>query len=326
MAAYIFSSDPVWSQTTKSGFLQQVFVMYHSTKGYKNARKIVETGFNISQNDPENPDRNLTLGDGLYVTRDIEKSVEYGDICFKLLVYPGKTYQVTDIKDELRTTWHKEHSSAWVPPNFKVHPSGKEETCVKSSAQVRILGVANGHHLLDGDLQSRLRDLFGTADSLDPIENRVLDMMLEDLGIIYCTFVHQGSQLMLESKRNTGELRLAEWNGRDNQLWSRTWDNCLENKASGHVLTVEEGRDNVDLKPVEAIGDSRQKWRLDHRGRMLHKASKLLLGITSNERPELKGYNEGGDRESWSFRCLDETRRLDTYVQFTPWQDLISWD
>ena len=29
-------------------------------------------------------------------------------------------------------------------------------------------------------------------------ENHVLDLMLEELGIVYSTFVHQGSNLMLE--------------------------------------------------------------------------------------------------------------------------------
>jgi len=300
--------------------------MYHSTKDSNSVRDILEKGFNISQNDPNDPQRNLTLGDGLYVSRDIEKTLGYGNICFKLLVYPGKTYQVTDIKDELRTKWHKEHSSAWLPPRNKVHPSGKEETCVKSSAQVRILGIAYGHELLDYDLQRRLRNHFGTADHLDHTDNSILDIMLEEMGIVYSTFVHQGSHLMLESKRNNREVGLGDWTGRDNQLWTKTWDNCLENKRSGLVLTADECSDSVSLSEVEAEGVPSQKWKVDPKGRMLHKASKFFLCLTGEDKVELKSFNQGGDRETWRFRCLDETKKIDTFVHFTPWQDLICWD
>ena len=76
--------------------------------------------------------------------------------------------------------------------------------------------------------------------------------MLEELGIVYSTFVHQGSNLMLEVNRkvkahriknvfalkaaSSSSVQVADWSGFENQLWSRTWDNCLENKATGKVL------------------------------------------------------------------------------------------
>ena len=80
----------------------------------------------------------------------------------------------------LMSALQSEYSSAWVPPTRGMG-SGKEETCVKSSAQVliivflshlkefqvRILGIAYGHELLDPVTQSRVRNLFGTGDSLD---------------------------------------------------------------------------------------------------------------------------------------------------------------
>ena len=30
-------------------------------------------------------------------------------------------------------------------------------------------------------------------------------------------------------------VQAEDWSGFENQLWSRTWDNCLENKATGKV-------------------------------------------------------------------------------------------
>jgi len=316
----IFSRDPVWSQTTRSGFRQQVFIMYHSTRQVENVESILNSGFNITQR-PE-----TLLGNGLYVSRDIEKTLNYGDVCFKLLVYPGKTFQVQDDTPEehrLRL-WQKDHSSAWIPANNKLHPSGREETCVKSSAQVRILGIAYGHELLNFNTQSRIRNLFGTGDKLDRIENRILDLMLEDLGIIYSTFVHQGSLRLMQSM-GRGRVGVDQWNGGDHQLWSRTWDNCLENKATGEVLTVDNNSMRIILQPVDAGGDKNQKWRLDPKGRFFHKLTNRILSCDRGEILVLKTFSEA-DRESWRFRCLDQTKTEDTFVSYTPWQDMVSWD
>jgi len=280
--------------------------MYHSTMKTENVSSILRNGFKISQKGSTwRP--GLLLGDGVYVTRDIEKTIGYGDVCFKLLVYPGKTFIVDDdTPQQERVSWQREHSSAWIPPNNRVHPSGREETCVKSPSQVRILETCLA-------LVIRLID-----------ENRILDMMLEDLGIVYSTLVHQGSMMLLQaSGRNRAEAE--EWNGCDNQLWSRTWDNCLENKATGKVLTAHEGSDEVTLTPVEAAGDKSQKWRLDPKGRFVHKASNRVVSVVGRDEIRLKSWNEG-DRESWRFRCLDETRTHDTFVNYTPWQNMVSWE
>ena len=96
----------------------QVFVMYHATRNIRNVAEVLDQGFKISQNQG----RNLLLGDGLYVSRDIFKTQEYGEVasilirqdlhqnihvqvCFKLLVYPGKAVRVTEMNDPLRTSW-----------------------------------------------------------------------------------------------------------------------------------------------------------------------------------------------------------------------------
>jgi len=297
--------------------------MYHATHP-RNVVDIIENGFNRSQG----AERNLLFGDGLYVSRDIEKTLGYGDVCFKLLVYPGKTLRVESLEDPLRTTWHKKFSSAWLPPNHAVstrHP-GREETCVKSSTQVRILGISYGHELLEPATKARLRDLFGTGDSLDKHENRVLDQMLEDLGIMYSCVVHQGSQSFLEVDGSS--VKVADWNGRDSQLWSRTWDNCLENKKTGQVLSSPDGH-SLEMTEVDQEGNKKQKWRLNEKGRMIHKASARLLSLAGQGRGqgqlELCQYS-GAERDTWKFRCLDlVTRHTDKFVEYTPWRDMITW-
>ena len=295
--------------------------MYHATKNPDNVASILDSGFKISQGQ----DGCLALGDGLYVSRDIEKTLSYGSVCFKLLVYPGKTLRVSEKCDPLRQAWQGEHSSAWVPPGCDWVRHRREETCVKSSAQVCVLGIAYGHELLDAATKTRVRDLFGSGDTLDRQENRVLEQMLERLGIVYSCLVHEGSSLFLESvSGRRGEVGVADWSGGVEQLWSRTWDNCLENKATGEVLCG--GGEEVSLGEVEAAGSRSQKWRLDKRGRLVHKASEMLLKLHREGRVGLASYG-AADREVWRFRCMDySTRATDSFVQYTPWQDMISWD
>ena len=301
--------------------------MYHATKTPETAAKIISGGFDISRGGPSGHP-NLFLGDGLYVSRDIHKTQLYGTVCFKLLVYPGKTFVVgNDTTKEERTSWQSEYSSAWIPPNNNIHPSGLEETCVKSPSQVRVLGIAYGHELLDFNTQSMIKNQFGTADHLDPDENRTLDAMLEQLGIIYSNFVHLGSQLLLESTGG-GTVGLRDWSGRDRQLWSRTWDNCLENKETGEVLTLNSNDLLPSLSPVNVIGEKSQKWRMDGKSRFLHKQSNLFLSaVTQNTNTQviMQGFNHGGDQAIWMFRCMDQSRKTDSYVNFTPWQSMTSW-
>ena len=305
--------------------------MYHATTPDAVRDIYQDNGFNRSQGKRKNG-VNLFLGDGVYVTRDISKTLQYGQVCFKLLVYPGKTFIVDDTTpEEERTKWQNEYSSAWLPPNNTIHHTKQEETCVKSSSQVRILGIAYGYELLDFETQSMLRDCFGTGDSLGPDEIRILDAMLEDLGIIYSTFVHAGSQMLLSVRGRGGRGRpvLEEWSGSDSQLWSRTWDCCLENKATGEVLTFNEDT-GVVLDPVNQLGDRGQKWRQDGQKRFLHKQSgKFLCAMTQSDGSlgvTMRGFHEGGDKQNWLFRCLDQTKTQDPFVNFTPWHNMTVWD
>ena len=274
--------------------------MYHATNDPRNVSNILNYGFNISQGS------HLLLGDGLYVSRDIEKTQIYGPVCFKLLVYPGKTLGVEEMEDPMRQAWQAEYSSAWVPPDCGL--GGRMEmTCVKSSAQVRILGVAYGHELLDTATRGRVRNLFGSEDHLDDQENNILDSMIEDLGIIYSTFIHDGHSLFLETvPGRSWRVQAADWSGADQQLWTRTWDNCLENKASGQVLCCD--GEAVWMAEVEAGGDRRQKWKLDGKGRMGHKGSGMQLSCERQGRVEVVPYMQS-DRQAWRFRCMDVSNR-----------------
>jgi len=323
--ALVFSRDPVWSQTTKSGFRQQVFVMYHATLA-QHVTSIINNGFRNSQGSVNSHGGNLVLGDGLYVSKDKNKAEPYGEVCFKLLVYPGKAFGVYDGNDPEKTTWNKNYSSAWVPPNATNWHSDKEETCVKSTHQVRILGMSKGWERLRPEEKQRLRNLEGTGDTLDPLEIREMDRMLEQLGIMYCHLacLETGGVLMLEERPSCsasgGEVGVGEWSGRDNQLWTRTWDNCLENKASGNVMCAE--GNSVVMEGVDAEGDRNQKWKLDNGNRLLHKASNRVMTVVEDGVELRKFYS---DADTWKFTCMDNSRAKDDFVEYTPWQDMITW-
>jgi len=296
--------------------------MYHATDAY-NVPSILDRGFGLSGGPHK------ALGNGLYVSKDIEKTLGYGDVCFKLLVYPGKSCVVTHDTDPMRTRWHQDHSSAWIPANcgyFRGNPpTDKEETCVKSSDQVRILGIAYGHELLDYETRRRLDNLFGTADNLGKYETRVLDDMIENLGIVYSSFVHMPSALFLEVDRND-TLLLTDWTGRDDQLWSRTWDSCIENKRTGQVITLSDQSGDLFMDYVDGAGDKLQKWKRDRQGRIVQKAvGDLLTPCSYNDGVELRSFHEAS-AENWRFRCMDTiTKNTDTFVNFTPWQNMITW-
>ena len=55
--------------------------MYHATREIEHVASVLDQGFKISQS----KGRNLLLGDGLYVSRDICKTQEYGEVSLATL-------------------------------------------------------------------------------------------------------------------------------------------------------------------------------------------------------------------------------------------------
>ena len=119
-------SQPVYSKVGPDGFHQQIFVMYHATNS-KNVASILEHGFKSSKVG--------MLGPGGYLSRDIDKTCYYGNVCFKALVYTGKTKKM-NTKD-VNGSWRQNYDSAYLPPNNNVVPSKREETCIKSAKNIR---------------------------------------------------------------------------------------------------------------------------------------------------------------------------------------------
>ena len=115
-----FSDISVWRQTTVSGFRQQAFIMFHGTDPDAASSIVREQRFRISTG----PD--TMLGNGVYVSASRAKAQAYGQVIFKLLVYPGDVCRVDYQGHPWQKTWQKYYDSAWVPRNCGMVPSGLE--------------------------------------------------------------------------------------------------------------------------------------------------------------------------------------------------------
>ena len=296
-ASRMANVGPVFSQKTTGGFKQEVYVMFHGTKP-KNVAPILRNGFI-----PSNPHR--MLGSGIYVSKDVGKVASYGSVTLKLLVYTGNVRRITFQKDPNRTSWRDEHSSGWVPPDCGMVGSGREENAIKSKRQIRVLGVCRGWEELDNDTR-QLTMLVSRKATLDSRpEKDALKEFLQEEGIRYCHLTNVRSGMHLSSIQvPSGEQlpHLSEMDrGNPFQLWTRSWDGCVENKGDGLVL------DEIDVSgrlvlTRRVAGKRSQKWKIDKAGRLINKGSqKSAVAVLGGPDVETRTYNKSGDWRFWRF-------------------------
>ena len=163
-----------------NGVDQSIFVLYHTTQA-RNVKNILANGLKLSEGGIQGP--------GLYFSLHVDKSLGGGvkrpgdqGVCFKVLVFTGWTKKAT--QPDTTGTWRQDFDSTFLPPGNKVLQSGKAELCVKSRHQVRVLGVAYGHDCLDVLSQSCFRNLDGTGDTLDTLEEEELEKLIKSLSIL----------------------------------------------------------------------------------------------------------------------------------------------
>ena len=70
--------------TRKGGWRYNTYIMYHGTDA-SNVDAILSHGFRVDRANP----RGL-LGAGIYASRDVDKTRNYGNVALKLLVKAGK--------------------------------------------------------------------------------------------------------------------------------------------------------------------------------------------------------------------------------------------
>ena len=91
---------------------RRVYIMYHATDA-GNVPSILREGFR--------PSTEGMLGPGVYASRDINKTLAYGNedgrrVVLKLLVFTGKVKRIVQQGDPGQYSWHGEFDTAWVPP------------------------------------------------------------------------------------------------------------------------------------------------------------------------------------------------------------------
>ena len=107
--------------------------MYHGTT-YANAQSIMENGFN--------PSSGGMLGQGVYLSADIEKAKNYGSSILVVEAKLGKIKKIDSQSHPMRTSWNSHgYDSAWVPAHCGMVPSGLTETCVFDPDRIRVMSI-----------------------------------------------------------------------------------------------------------------------------------------------------------------------------------------
>ncbi|XP_045569219.1 glutamic acid-rich protein [Salmo salar] len=116
----------------------RTYIMYHGTSWWA-AQTIMTKGFY--------PSNRGMLGQGVYLSRDLEKAsrypldlTEHQKVVIKVKVNVGKVKKIYCQGHPLQKTWHDEgYDSAWVPPNCGMVKSGLEENCVWDPNRITVL-------------------------------------------------------------------------------------------------------------------------------------------------------------------------------------------
>ena len=107
--------------------------MYHGTTA-ANAQSIMENGFN--------PSSDGMLGQGVYLSADIEKAKRYGSSILVVEAKLGKVKKIDSQTHPMRTSWNSHgYDSAWVPADCGMVHSGLTETCVFDPDRIRVVST-----------------------------------------------------------------------------------------------------------------------------------------------------------------------------------------
>ena len=270
--------------------------MFHGTDPDAASSIVREQRFDISTGSHQ------MLGNGIYVSKSRAKAQRYGPVVFKLLVYPGAVRRVDRQGHQWQKTWQKFYDSAWVPRGCGMVPSGLEENCIKSDSQICILGVCKGFGYLDEDAQDEERNLCNNQDSsMDNDEkNDVYDFLVKN-GILYTKLYNASNGTFLAASSYGNEVVATQYN--DNlraMYWTRSYNGCIENLATGQVIALDEDEENIYLEDHKRE-DLWQKWKINIRtGVILNRATKEPLSSFSYGIPCVT--EDYSDRDHFAFR------------------------
>lgn len=106
----------------------KVLTMYHGTS-LEAAKAIMRGGFK--------PSVKGLLGEGVYVTKDIEKASKYGPVILECEVHVGSVAVINKKHHPMQKCWASHgFDAAWIPPLSGVVSSGLEEHCVADPKRI----------------------------------------------------------------------------------------------------------------------------------------------------------------------------------------------
>ncbi|KEG10416.1 hypothetical protein DQ04_03741090 [Trypanosoma grayi] len=103
-------------------------IMFHGTT-LEACKHIMREGFK--------PSMKGVLGEGVYLSRNVKKAVNYGPVIVECVVRVGSVVVIDKRNHHLRKNWPAHgYQSAWIPPDAGVTASGLEEHCVHDTRRV----------------------------------------------------------------------------------------------------------------------------------------------------------------------------------------------
>ncbi len=102
--------------------------MFHGTS-LQNAKSIMKSGFR--------PSVKGLLGEGVYLTKDVQKAKAYGPVIVEVEVCLGRVAVINKKGHHLQRCWAAHgYDCAWIPPMCGVVASGLEEHCISDARRI----------------------------------------------------------------------------------------------------------------------------------------------------------------------------------------------
>ncbi|XP_029545987.1 uncharacterized protein LOC115147859, partial [Salmo trutta] len=277
----------------------RTYIMYHGTSWWA-AQKIMAKGFC--------PSNRGMLGQGVYLSRDLEKAsrypldlTEHQKVVIKVKVNVGKVKKIDCKGHPLQKTWHDEgYDSAWVPPDCGMVKSGLEENCVWDPNRITVLDIIKSK--TEPTLQSEDTDEEEEEDEdeEDTEEGDTEEDYEEEEGEEEEDYEEEGVQEEEEEEEENEDYEEEEEAYGDTEEKEEEEEEDYEEEG---VQDEEEEEENEDYEEgEEADGDTEEDDEEEegvYLSRDLEKASRYPLDLTEHLKVVRVTFHDNGYDSAW---------------------------
>lgn len=127
---------------------------------------------------------------------------------------------------------------------------------MKSKHQIKILGIVRGWTTLPTFVRQLTHDCTCLPDTLGTRDQDYLDTFIKDQCLDYFQIFSSDEQLYMVEDQNAD---VVTWTNQcdkndDHYFWTKSWDNMIENKATGDILNIY----NIVLALISILGTGEQ--------------------------------------------------------------------